>query len=809
MGEPVSVSVPVSGTGKTISFETGLLAQQSQGAVVGRIGDTLVLATANAASSAPEGIDFFPLTVDVEERMYAAGKIPGSFFRREGRPTENAILTARLIDRPLRPSFAEGYRNETQVVITVLGADQVNPHDVIAINAASAALMISGIPFEGPIGAVRVAYTQEGKWVPHPSYGEGDESTFELVVAGRALPDGDVAIMMVEAGGAEKAWAYYSQGAPKVTEEVIAEGLEASKTWIKESIDLQLELKDKAGSRPPMAFQPRRDYAPEVYERVQAVGSDRISKVTTISLKSEREAAMGEAAVSLIDELSPEFPGREKEISAAVRSLTKKLVRQRIVEEGVRIDGRGPTDIRPLSARVGLIPTAHGSGLFQRGETQVLNVTTLGMPRMDQLLDTIGTEEKKRYMHHYNMPPSANGEVGRVGSPKRREIGHGLLAERALLPVVPSFEEFPYALRLVSEVLSSNGSTSMASVCASTLSLMDAGVPIKAPVSGIAMGLVKDGERYVTLTDILGAEDAFGDMDFKVAGPADFVTALQLDTKIDGLPATVLADALRQAHDARMTILDVMNAVISQPRAEVRDTAPKVVTIEIPMDKIGEVIGPKGKMINSIQQETGADISVDDNGVVGTVTIGARDGGAVKEALRRIELILDPPRAEVGGTYRGKVVNITKFGAFVNILPGRDGLVHISKLSKLAQGKRVERVEDVLSLGDELDVHVDDIDPMGKVSLSLEEGSTPATEPGGADAASSGNGGKDGADSYQTVSFEDSWEEEARSTFGDLGPAAAPLEAQSSAGPGRGSRERSSDQRGQGGGPRRNPRRRH
>jgi polyribonucleotide nucleotidyltransferase len=845
MGEPVSVSVPVSGTGKTISFETGLLAQQSQGAVVGRIGDTVVLATANAASSAPEGIDFFPLTVDVEERMYAAGKIPGSFFRREGRPTESAILTARLIDRPLRPSFAEGYRNETQVVITVLGADQVNPHDVIAINAASASLMISGIPFEGPIGAVRVAYSQDGKWVPHPTYAEGEESTFELVVAGRALPDGDVAIMMVEAGGGEKAWEYYSQGAPKVTEEVIAEGLEASKTWIKESIDLQHKLREMAGSRPLMAFQPRRDYSPEVYERVQEVGSDRISKVTTISQKSEREAAMEEAAASLVDELSAEFPGKEREISAAVRSLTKKLVRQRIVESGVRIDGRGTRDIRPLSAMVGLIPTAHGSGLFQRGETQVLNITTLGMPRMDQLLDTIGTDEKKRYMHHYNMPPSANGEVGRVGSPKRREIGHGLLAERALLPVVPPFDEFPYALRLVSEVLSSNGSTSMASVCASTLSLMDAGVPIKAPVAGIAMGLVKDGERYVTLTDILGAEDAFGDMDFKVAGPADFVTALQLDTKIDGLPATVLADALRQAREARLVILDVMNGAISEPRAEVRDTAPKVVTIEIPLDKIGEVIGPKGKMINSIQQETGADISVDDNGVVGTVTIGAKDGGAVKEALRRIELILDPPRAEVGATYRGKVVNITKFGAFVNILPGRDGLVHISKLSKLAQGKRVERVEDVLALGDELEVHVDDIDPIGKVSLSLEgdapnssgagSGANSGARPAGANEAGpgsgnarsgdggsgnarsgdagsgnarSGNGGTDGAGRYETVSFEDSWEEEARSTFGDLGPATAPVEAQPSGGPGRGGRERGSDPRNQGG-PRRNPRRRH
>ena len=817
MGEPVSVSAPVSGTDKAISFQTGLLAQQSQGAVVGRIGDTLVLATANAASNAPEGIDFFPLTVDVEERMYAAGKIPGSFFRREGRPTESAILTARLIDRPLRPSFAEGYRNETQVVITVLGADQVNPHDVIAINAASAALMISGIPFEGPIGAVRVAYSQEGKWVPHPSYSEGDESTFELIVAGRSLPDGDVAIMMVEAGGSERAWDYYANGAPKVTEEVIAEGLEASKTWIKESIELQHKLKAEAGSRPLITFQPRRDYSPEVYERVEALGTDRISKVTTISLKSEREAAMEETARALVEELSAEFDGREKEISAAVRSLTKKVVRQRIVEDGVRIDGRGTRDIRPLSARVGIIPTAHGSGLFQRGETQVLTVATLGMPRMDQLLDTIGTEEKKRYMHHYNMPPSANGEVGRVGSPKRREIGHGLLAERALLPVVPPFDEFPYALRLVSEVLSSNGSTSMASVCASTLSLMDAGVPVKAPVSGIAMGLVKDGDDYVTLTDILGAEDAFGDMDFKVAGPADFVTALQLDTKIDGLPAAVLAAALRQAREARLTVLEVMEAAISQPRAELRDTAPKIVTIEIPLDKIGEVIGPKGKMINSIQQETGADISVDDNGVVGTVTIGAKDGGAVKEAQRRIELVLDPPRAQVGGTYRGKVVNITKFGAFVNILPGRDGLVHISKLSKLAQGKRVERVEDVLSLGDEVEVHVDDIDPMGKVSLSLADGpgatdgadGTPGA--GAGDHAAGAQGGSDSGngDGYETVSFEDTWEEEARSTFGDLGPGTGSGDQQAASALGsRGGRERSGEQRGHGG-PRRNPRRRH
>jgi polyribonucleotide nucleotidyltransferase len=656
---------------------------------------------------------------------------------------------------------------------------------------------------------VRVAYSQSGQWFPHPTYAEGDESTFELVVAGRALPDGDVAIMMVEAGGTEKAWSFYAAGAPKVTEEVIAEGLEAAKTWIKESIDLQLELKSKAGTRPPLAYEPRKDYGADVYARVEASGTERLSKVTTISLKSEREAALAAVTRSLLEELSAELPGREKEIANAVRSLTKHLVRQRIVKEGVRIDGRGTRDLRPLSARVGLIPTAHGSGLFQRGETQVLNFTTLGMPRMDQILDTVGIDEKKRYMHHYNMPPYANGEVGRVGSPKRREIGHGLLAERALLPVVPPFEEFPYALRLVSEVLSSNGSTSMASVCASTLSMMDAGVPIKAAVGGIAMGLVKDGDNFVTLTDILGAEDAFGDMDFKVAGTADFVTALQLDTKIDGLPATVLGDALRQAREARLIILDVMNAAISEPRSEVRDTAPKIVTIEIPLDKIGEVIGPKGKMINAMQQETGADINVDDNGVIGTVTVGARDGAAVKEAIRRIELILDPPKAEVGATYRGKVVNITKFGAFVNILPGRDGLLHISKLSKLSQGKRVERVEDVLSLGEDLDVRVDDVDPQGKVSLSLEEaGDAKPAANGPAPAAASGGAaaGGGGGEKYETVSFEETWEQEARSTFGDLGPASgldAPAGAASSAAP----PSRSGEARGQG--PRRNPRRRH
>jgi polyribonucleotide nucleotidyltransferase len=778
------VSAPVSGTDLSLSFETGFLAQQSQGAVVAQIGGTLVLATANAAPTVREGIDFFPLTVDVEERMYAAGKIPGSFFRREGRPSDTAILTARLIDRPLRPSFADGYRNETQVVVTVLGADQENPHDVVAINASSAALMLSGIPFEGPIGAVRVAFNADGNWVPHPTYQEGDASAFELIVAGRQLEDGDVAIMMVEAGGTEAAWELYQSGAPKVTEEVIAQGLESAKTWIRESVELQRKLVAEAGTRARLAYVPQVDYGSDVAERVAQVGTERLHRVTTITAKAEREVATEEVSEAIVAELAGEFEGREREIKAAVRSLTKQLVRQRISTTGVRIDGRDPAEIRPLSAAVGIISTAHGSGLFQRGETQVLNITTLGMPRMDQLLDTIGIDEKKRFMHHYNMPPYANGEVGRVGSPKRREIGHGLLAERALLPVVPPVEEFPYALRLVSEVLSSNGSTSMASVCASSLSLMDAGVPIKAPVGGIAMGLVKVDDRYITLTDILGAEDAFGDMDFKVAGTADFVTALQLDTKIDGLPADVLASALQQAREARIKVLAVMAEAIAAPRADVRDTAPKIVSLEIPIDKIGEVIGPKGKVINALQQETGTDIAVEDDGLVGTVTIGAKDGGAVAEARRRIEMILDPPKAEVGAVYRGKVVNITKFGAFVNILPGRDGLVHISKLGR---GKRIDKVEDVLDLGDEIEVRVDDIDPYGKVSLSL----AGDEDVNGARHDSPPPPSDDAAE----VSFEDTWEAEAQATFGDLGPA----QAASAAG-------RSSDDADRG--PRRNPRRR-
>ncbi len=805
MADAITVSGPVSGTDKTLTLSTGVFAPQSQGAVVARLGNTQVLATANGAKEVREGTDFFPLTIDVEEKAYAAGKIPGSFFRREGRPSDNAVLVCRLIDRPLRPSFPKGYRNETQVVITVLGADQTNPYDVIAINAASASLMLTGLPFEGPIGAVRLAYSQDGEWIPHPTYEEQDESTFQIVVAGREV-NGEIAIMMVEASGTEKAWTYYENGAPKVTEEVIAGGLEACKVWIGESLALQNELVAKVGRKPALVWENQIDYSDEIEAAVAAAAEAKLAEANQITDKTERNAAndaiKAEVVAALTGEGAP-FEGQSRQVKSAFKELTKAVIRRRVVDEGIRMDGRGVADLRPVSAQVGLIPTAHGTGLFQRGETQVLNVLTLGLPKMDQMLDTVDPVTKKRYMHHYNMPPYANGETGRMGGTKRREVGHGMLAERALLPLVPSLEEWPYALRLVSEVLSSNGSTSMASVCSSSLSLMDGGVPIKAAVAGIAMGLIYEDGNYVTLTDILGSEDAFGDMDFKVAGTAEFVTALQLDTKIEGLPAEVLGAALDQAKVARLQILEVMNAAIAEPRDSVGESAPKIISFEVPIDKIGEIIGPKGKVINAMQAETGADISVDDDGMVGTVSIGATDLGAVAEAERQIRLILNPPTAEVGQVYPGRVVNITKFGAFVNILPGRDGLVHISKMGG---GKRIEKVEDVLELGQEIDVKVDDVDPNGKVSLTPVTPLVPGGGSGGSSAGSSGGGGGGGesapaaapaSDSgRESVSFEDSFDAEIREEFGDLGPGA-------DRGPGGGGGGRGGERRGGSGGGRR------
>jgi polyribonucleotide nucleotidyltransferase len=775
-----TTSAPIAGTEKTISFETGKLAGLADGAVLVRLGDTAILVTATAARRARDGADFFPLTVDVEERMYAAGKIPGSFFRREGKSSDEAILTCRLTDRPLRPCFPDGFRNEVHVVGTVLASDQINPHDVLMINGASAALSLSGIPFDGPIGAVRIAYTTEGDWLAHPTFEEGAESTFEMVVAGRLTDTGDIAIMMVEAGGTEAAWPAFEDGAPKVDEDVIADGIEASKAFIRQSIELQQQLAEQAGTKEPFEYGVASDYTPEVLAAVEAAGRDRLAEVYAIADKAERTAAEDELKAALVAELVPglaDVDDAEKQVKAAIRSVTKSVVRTRIVNDGVRIDGRGPADIRPLSAEVGVLPAVHGSGLFQRGETQVLNVATLGMPRMEQMLDTLSVITRKRYMHHYNFPPYSTGETGFMRGPKRREIGHGMLAERALVPVLPSKSEFGYTIRTVSDVLSSNGSTSMGSVCGSTLSLMDAGVPIKAPVAGIAMGLVYHDGKYTTLTDILGAEDAFGDMDFKVAGTAEFVTALQLDTKIDGIPADVLAQALQQAKEARLAILEVMAGAIAEPRSEVGATAPKIINFEIPIDKIGEVIGPKGKVINAIQSETGADIAVDDDGTVGVVSIGSSDGGAVAEAERQIRLILNPPTADIGQVYPGRVVNITKFGAFVNILPGRDGLLHISKLG---QGKRIDRVEDVVELGSEVEVRVDDIDPNGKVSLSLASSPPPAekserserperSERRSAPAADEGDAPTSGGD-REYVSFEDSFDEEVREEFGDLGP---------------------------------------
>jgi polyribonucleotide nucleotidyltransferase len=704
---------------RTIRFETGRLAQQAAGSAVAYLDDETMLLSATTASKNPKDhFDFFPLTVDVEERMYAAGRIPGSFFRREGRPSTDAILTCRLIDRPLRPSFVDGLRNEIQVVVTVLSLDPQELYDVLAINAASASTQLAGLPFSGPIGGVRVSLI-DGTWVAFPTVEQSEKAVFDMVVAGRVLEDGDVAIMMVEAEATENVIELVGGGAQAPTESVVAEGLEAAKPFIKTLVQAQQELADRA-AKPTGEYPVFPDYNEDVYYSVASVATDELSKALTIAGKQERNDRTDEIKVEVLERLTEQFAGREKEIGAAFRSLTKKLVRQRILTDHFRIDGRGITDIRALSAEVAVVPRAHGSALFERGETQILGVTTLDMIKMAQQIDSLGPETTKRYMHHYNFPPYSTGETGRVGSPKRREIGHGALAERALVPVLPSVEEFPYAIRQVSEALGSNGSTSMGSVCASSLALLNAGVPLKAPVAGIAMGLVSDDvqtdggseRRFVALTDILGAEDAFGDMDFKVAGTRDFVTALQLDTKLDGIPSRVLAGALSQAKDARLTILDVMAEAIDRPD-EMSPYAPRITTIKVPVDKIGEVIGPKGKVINAITEETGAQISIEDDG---TVFVGASDGASAQAAIDKINAIANPQLPKIGERFLGTVVKTTDFGAFVSLLPGRDGLVHISKLGK---GKRIAKVEDVVKVGDKLRVEIADIDNRGKISLIL------------------------------------------------------------------------------------------
>jgi polyribonucleotide nucleotidyltransferase len=705
---------------RTVRFETGRLARQAAGAVVAYLDDDTMLLSATTASKAPKDqFDFFPLTVDVEERMYAAGRIPGSFFRREGRPSTDAILTCRLIDRPLRPCFVDGLRNEVQVVVTVLSLDPADPYDVLAINAASASTQLSGLPFDGPVGATRIALVaSEGssQWIAFPTYEQLGRAVFDMVVAGRVVGEGDdsdVAIMMVEAEATEATIELIAGGAPTPTEDVVAAGLEAAKPFIRALCDAQRQLADMAGGA-ELDFPTFPAYQPDVVDAVRELVADELAQVLAVAGKQDRENRLDGLKASALEQLAERFEGREKEISAAFRAVTKSAVRQRILREKVRIDGRGITDIRPLSAEVDMIPRAHGSALFERGETQILGVTTLNMLRMEQSLDSLSPETTKRYLHHYNFPPYSTGETGRVGSPKRREIGHGALAERALVPVLPTREEFPYAIRQVSEALGSNGSTSMGSVCASTMSLYNAGVPLKAPVAGIAMGLVSgevDGkETFVALTDILGAEDAFGDMDFKVAGTSAFVTALQLDTKLAGIPSDVLAAALSQARDARLTILGVMAQAIDGPD-EMSPHAPRVTAIKIPVDKIGEVIGPKGKMINSITDETGADISIEDDG---TIYVGASDGPSAEAAIDRINAIANPQLPKVGERFLGTVVKTAAFGAFVSLVPGKDGLVHISKLGN---GKRIGKVEDVVKVGDKLRVEVADIDNRGKISL--------------------------------------------------------------------------------------------
>jgi polyribonucleotide nucleotidyltransferase len=704
---------------RRIRFETGRLARQAAGSATVWLDDQTVILSATTASKHPkEGLDFFPLTVDVEERMYAAGRIPGSFFRREGRPSEDAILTCRLIDRPLRPSFVKGLRNEVQIVETILALEPDDPYDVVAINAASMSTQIAGLPFSGPIGGVRVALIRD-QWVAFPTYSQLKEATFDMVVAGRVLEDGDVAIMMVEAESTDETLKLLqtTDTAIAPTEDTVAEGLESAKPFIKALCEAQQMLATDALNAgiatPPGEFPVYADYAQDVYEAVEQEISADLANALTIAGKHDRETETDRIKALAHEKLDERFEGREKEISAAFRSLTKKLVRERIIRDGVRIDGRGVTDIRPLSAEVSVLPRVHGSALFERGETQILGVTTLNMLRMEQMIDTLNPERTKRYMHNYNMPPYSTGETGRVGSPKRREIGHGALAERALIPVLPAREEFPYAIRQVSEAVGSNGSTSMGSVCASTMALLNAGVPLKDMVSGIAMGLIHESGQYVTLTDILGAEDAFGDMDFKVAGTEQVITALQLDTKLDGIPASVLAAALKQARTARMTILDVMKAAIDTP-GEMSVYAPRIITLKVPVDKIGEVIGPKGKMINSIQEDTGAEITIEDDG---TIYVGATDGTSAEAARTAINAIANPHVPEVGERFLGTVVKTTAFGAFVSLLPGKDGLLHVTQIRKLHGGKRIENLDDVIHIGDKIQVEIREVDDRGKLSL--------------------------------------------------------------------------------------------
>ena len=699
---------------RVIRFEAGRLAQQAQGAAAVYLdGETMLFSATTASKQPKDQFDFFPLTIDVEEKMYAAGRIPGSFFRREGRPSTEAILACRLIDRPLRPSFEDGLRNEIQVVVTVMAIHPDELYDVVAINAASISTQLAGLPFSGPVGGVRVAF---------PKHSQLERAVFDMVVAGRVVNENgkeDVAIMMVEAEATDAAWNLIKhEGAQAPTEEIVAQGLEAAKPFIKELCEAQSRLAAKS-AKPLTEYPLFPPYSDEVFAAVAELAEAELGRIYLIADKQARQDADDALKASVKEQLVAKLDeSLHSQISAAYKSVTKKVVRTRVLKEKIRIDGRGLTDIRPLDAEVSVIPRVHGSAIFQRGETQILGITTLNMLKMEQQIDSLSPEKSKRYMHNYNFPPYSTGEVGRVGTPKRREIGHGALAERALVPVLPARDEFPYAIRQVSEALGSNGSTSMGSVCASTLSLLNAGVPLRAPVAGIAMGLISDTvdgkTQYAALTDILGAEDALGDMDFKVAGTPEFITAIQLDTKLDGIPSEFLAGALTQARDARLRILSVMTQAINEPD-EMAPTAPRVIAVKIPVDKIGEVIGPKGKMINQIQEDTGADISIEDDG---TVYIGATDGPSAEAAKAAINAIANPHVPEIGERFLGTVVKLATFGAFISLVPGKDGLLHVSELKKISGGKRVENVEDVLSVGQKIQVEITKIDDRGKLSLA-------------------------------------------------------------------------------------------
>ena len=705
---------------RAVRFETGRLAKQAAGSALAYLDDsTTVLSATTVGKNPKDQFDFFPLTVDVEERQYAAGRIPGSFFRREGRAGTEAILAARLIDRPLRPGFVKGLRNEVQVVETVLTIDPDDAYDVLAINAASMSTQIAGLPFTGPIGGTRLALI-DGQWVAFPRWSELERSVFNIVVAGRIVTkeDGseDVAIMMVEAGGGKNEWELIQAGATAPTEDVVADGLEAAKPFIKALCEAQIKVAEKA-SKETADFPLFLDYTDEEYAAVEEYAAEKVAQALLTEGKLARDEAVDAVKEEMLGALAERFPESEKALKAAFRSLEKATIRNRTLREEIRMDGRTPRQIRSLSAEVEVLPRVHGSALFQRGETQILGVTTLAMLRMEQQIDNLSPINSKRYMHQYNFPPFSTGEVGRVGSPKRREIGHGDLAERALVPVLPSRADFPYAIRQVSETMGSNGSSSMGSVCASTLSLLQAGVPLRAPVAGIAMGLMTgevDGQfKAVTLTDILGAEDGFGDMDFKVAGTRDFITALQLDTKLDGIDSQVLRAALAQARDARLAILDLINQAIDGPD-EMSPNAPRIITVKVPVDKIGEVIGPKGKMINQIQDETGADVTIEDDG---TVYIASSDGASAEAARTMVNQIANPQMPEVGERFVGTVVKTTSFGAFVSLTPGKDGLLHISQVRRLVGGKRIDSVDDVLQVGQQVEVEINEIGDRGKLSL--------------------------------------------------------------------------------------------